>query len=45
MNEYGHEPIVGLPGDLPAGEHVLWQTPPSWESMEKRVFQVYTVSL
>lgn len=45
MNEYEYEPIAGLPGDLPEGEHVLWQASPSWESLAKRVFQVFTASL
>ena len=45
MNEYGYEPIAGLPGDLPEGEYVLWQASPGWESLAKRVFQVYTASL
>ena len=45
MNEYGNEPIAGLPGDLPEGEYVLWQASPGWESLAKRVFQVYTASL
>ena len=45
MNEYSHEPTPGLPGDLPEGEHVLWQASPSWDAMAKRVFQVYTVLL
>ena len=45
MIEYEYEPIPGLPGELPEGEHVLWQATPSWESLAKRVFQVYTLSL
>lgn len=45
MNEYSHEPIPGLPGDLPEGEQVLWQASPSWDAMAKRVFQVYTAGL
>lgn len=45
MNEYSHEPTPGLPGELPEGEHVLWQASPSWDAMAKRVFQVYTASL
>ncbi len=30
MMEYEHEPIRGLPGDLPAGEEILWQGAPDW---------------
>lgn len=28
--EYEHEPIRGLPGDLPPGEQILWQGAPDW---------------
>ena len=28
MTEYAHEPIRGLPGDLPEGEKILWQGAP-----------------
>lgn len=28
MTEYDHEPIRGLPGDLPEGEEILWQGAP-----------------
>lgn len=31
MSEYEFEPIRGLPGNLPAGEHILWQgSPNAW---------------
>ena len=31
MSEHEFEPIRGLPGDLPAGEHILWQgAPDTW---------------
>lgn len=30
MSEYEHEPIRGLPGDLPPGERILWQGAPDW---------------
>jgi hypothetical protein len=30
--EYDHEPIRGLPGDLPPGEHILWQGAPEWRT-------------
>ena len=45
MNEYSHEPIPGLPGELPEGEQVLWQASPTWDAMAKRVFHVYTAAL
>lgn len=31
MIEYDHEPVRGLPGDLPAGEEILWQGAPDWQ--------------
>ena len=31
MSEHDFEPIRGLPGNLPAGEHILWQgAPDAW---------------
>ncbi len=32
MIEYDHEPIRGLPGDLPEGETILWQGSPDWRT-------------
>ena len=31
MSEYDHEPVRGLPGELPEDEHVLWQSAPDWK--------------
>jgi Bacterial PH domain len=33
MSEYDHEPVRGLPGELPDDEHVLWQSAPDWKYM------------
>ena len=33
MSEYDHEPIRGLPADLPEGEHIIWQGAPVWKNM------------
>lgn len=30
VTEYEFEPVRGLPGDLPAGERILWQGAPDW---------------
>lgn len=30
VTEYEHEPIRGLPGELPEGEHIVWQGAPDW---------------
>lgn len=32
MMEYEHEPIRGLPGELPEGESILWQGAPDWRA-------------
>jgi len=45
MNEYDNEPIRGLPADLPAGEHILWQGEPGTASMARRVFHAHKASL
>lgn len=31
MSEYDHEPVRGLPGELPEDEVVLWQSAPDWK--------------
>ncbi len=33
--EYEHEPIRGLPGDLPPGERILWQGSPDWRTFAR----------
>ncbi len=33
MSEYDHEPIRGLPGELPEDEHIIWQGAPDWKVM------------
>ncbi len=34
--EYDFEPQRGLPGPLPAGEHILWQGGPDWQRLATR---------
>jgi hypothetical protein len=43
MNEYEHEPVRGLPEDLPAGEHIVWQGEPDWRGLARRAFHVRKV--
>jgi Bacterial PH domain len=31
VSEYDHEPVRGLPGLLPEGERILWQSGPDWK--------------
>lgn len=33
MREHGPEAVRGLPGPLPAGEHLLWQGAPAWRRL------------
>lgn len=33
MSEYYNEPVRGLPGLLPEGEHIIWQSAPDWKQM------------
>lgn len=35
MTEYDHEPIRGLPGALPEGEHIVWQGSPDWRTFAR----------
>lgn len=45
MSEYDHEPIRGLPGDLPAGETLLWQGSPEWRRLARDAFHVRLVAI
>ena len=44
MSEYASEPIRGLPGVLPAGEHILWQGAPAWGPFARRAFHTHLVA-
>ena len=35
MSEHAGEPVRGLPGHLPAGEHILWQGSPDWRTLSR----------
>jgi len=39
-SEIEFESVPGLPGDLPPGEHVLWQGRPQWKAMARETFKV-----
>lgn len=45
MNEHDHEPVRGLPAPLPAGEKILWQGAPEWQTLARRVLRARLVSL
>lgn len=40
MSEFEFEPIPGLPGNLPAGETLVWQGAPDWWSLARYVFHL-----
>jgi Bacterial PH domain len=37
--EHDAEPIRGLPGALPAGEHIIWQGTPEWRRLARDAFK------
>lgn len=45
MTEYEDEPVRGLPGYLPSGEHIVWQGGPQWRALARRVFHTRKVIL
>jgi hypothetical protein len=42
---YANEPIRGLPGHLPAGEHIVWQGSPNWKRLALTAFHVRGVAV
>ena len=42
--EYEIEPVRGLPGDLPAGEHIIWQGSPMWQRLARDAYKVRWVA-
>lgn len=40
MSEYDHEPVRGLPGALPADEHIIWQSSPDWKHMARSALHI-----
>ncbi len=45
MTEYEDEPVLGLPGYLPSGEHIVWQGAPTWRALAIRVFHARKVAV
>lgn len=45
MSEEAAEPIRGLPGRLPEGEHLLWQGAPDWRGLVVRAFHIRKVAI
>jgi Bacterial PH domain len=40
MSEYDHEPVRGLPGVLPADEHIIWQSAPDWKHLARAALHI-----
>ncbi len=47
MSQEGHwsEPVRGLPGRLPPGEHILWQGTPAWRRLALTAFHLRLVGV
>ncbi len=45
QHEHDHEPQYGLPEELPAGEHILWQGAPDWHRLAIERFHVRKVAI
>ncbi len=43
--EHEGEPIRGLPGHLPAGEHILWQGAPDWRTLARTALKAHWVAI
>jgi len=44
-SEHDYEPIRGLPGRLPPGEHILWQGEPDWRAFARHAMQARTIAI
>ena len=44
MSEHENEPIPGLPGHLPAGEHIVWQGAPDWRILARTAFHTRLIA-
>jgi hypothetical protein len=45
MSRFRGRPMDGLPGRLPAGEQVLWQSGPDWRSLARHAFRIRLVAV
>ena len=45
FSEHDSEPVHGLPGVLPAGEHLVWQGAPEWRSLASNAYRVRSLTL
>lgn len=40
LQEHDHEPVPGLPEELPQGERILWQGAPQWRTLAVEAFHL-----
>jgi hypothetical protein len=45
MSRFRGRPMDGLPGRLPQGEQVLWQSGPSWRALARHAFHIRLVAV
>ena len=45
MSRFKGRPMDGLPGRLPLGEAVLWQSAPDWRALARHAFHIRLVSI
>ncbi len=45
MSRFRGRPMDGLPGRLPEGEQVLWQSGPSWRALARHAFHIRLVAV
>lgn len=43
--EHDGEPVRGLPGHLPEGEHILWQGEPDWRVLSRTAMRAHWVAI
>ena len=44
MSEHDFEAVRGVPGELPAGENILWQGAPRWLTLAQQAFHLRAVA-
>jgi hypothetical protein len=45
VTEHEHEPVPGLPDELPDGERLVWQGAPEWTALAVHAFRVRAIAL
>lgn len=45
VTEHEHEPVPGLPDELPDGEQIVWQGAPEWTALAVHAFRVRAIAI